>query len=246
VILVHLTLIGCAVAAAVLVLRYDLYDREPWPLLLGAAIAGAFVMWTIGFVEDATLARCCHSVGGPAVLAGIAAVEEELGRLAVVLAVAICFPRQFNDPIDGLIYGSIVGLGNAVEESREVLSWMDPTWFLPATEPVRVLGHLILGGITGFALGMARLRMRDWPIILAQCVTMSIGIHFVWDWIAFTVRDRGTITLRQSFASIVLMIVGMAVYGTLVVRGSRRSREVFAPQSTTTPWGWPFARDARR
>ena len=246
-ILVHLTLLGCAIAAALLVIRYDLYEKEPLPMLLLAAAAGAAVMWSIGFVEDATLFYCCESRGGPAVLAWIAAVEEELARLMIVAAIAILLPKQMNDPIDGLIYGSIVGLGNAVEESREVLAWIDdPIWLLPATEPVRVLGHLILGGITGFAVAMGRLKMANWAIVLVQCIVMSVGIHFVWDWIAFTVRDRGIMTPRQSFAAIVLMLLGMAVYATLVVRGSRRSRELFAPNSPAGPWGWPFARETER
>jgi RsiW-degrading membrane proteinase PrsW (M82 family) len=190
--LVHLTLLACAVVAAVLVVRYDLYEREPWPMLLGAASAGGVVMWTMGFLEDATLARCGGPAAGPAVLAAIAAVEEELARLAVVALIAWVLPGQLNDPIDGLIYGSIVGLGMAVEESREVLSWMRPVWLLPPTEPVRLLGHLVLGGITGFAVGMARHAVPVWKIVLGQCVAISIGIHFVWDWIAFIVRGHDT------------------------------------------------------
>jgi RsiW-degrading membrane proteinase PrsW (M82 family) len=211
-------------------------------MLLGAASAGGVVMWTMGFLEDATLARCGGPGAGPAVLAAIAAVEEELARLAIVALIARVLPGQLNDPIDGLIYGSIVGLGMAVEESREVLSWMQPVWLLPATEPVRLLGHLVLGGITGFAVGMARHAVPGWKIVLGQCVAMSIGIHFVWDWIAFIVRDRGAMTRAQTFGAMGLMIVGMTIYGVLVVRGSRRSRELFAPGSPLAPWGWPFAR----
>jgi RsiW-degrading membrane proteinase PrsW (M82 family) len=238
---VYLTLLACAAAAALLVVRYDLYEREPWPMLIAAAAVGATVMWSIGFLEDATLARCGGPTAGPPVLAVIAAVEEELARLAIVVLIALLLPRQLNDPIDGLIYGSMVGLGMAVEESREVLSWMDPTWLLPGTEPVRLLGHLVLGGITGFAIGMARLAMPGWKLALAQCVALSIGIHFLWDWIAFIVRDRGLMTPAQTIGAVGLMITGMVVYGVLVVRGSRRSREIFAPGSTLDPWGWPFA-----
>jgi RsiW-degrading membrane proteinase PrsW (M82 family) len=241
--LVHLTLLACALVAAVLVVRYDLYEREPWPMLAGAAATGGGVMWALGFLEDATLARFGGPSAGPPVLAAIAAVEEELVRLALVALIASLFPRQLNDPIDGLIYGSMIGLGMAVEESREVLSWMQPVWLLPPTEPVRLLGHLVLGGITGFAVAMARLALPGWKVVLAQCVAISTGIHFVWDWIAFIVRDRDVMTPAQTIGAIGLMIVGMTIYGVLVVRGSRRSRDLFAPASPVALWGWPFARD---
>ena len=173
-------------------LRYDLYEREPWPMLVLAGAVGVGVGWSIGFLEDATLARCGGSNAGPAVLAGIAAVEEELARLAVVVAIAVLLPRQLNDPIDGLIYGSIVGLGMACEESREVLSWSDPSWLLPGTEPVRLLGHLVLGGITGFAVGMARVGIPRWGVVMVRCVSMRS---------AFTCSGTGSLSSSATAAS---------------------------------------------
>ena len=238
---VHLTLFACAVAAAVLVVRYDLYEREPWFMLVVAAAAGGALMWVIGHVEDFSLARMGGSDSGPLVLAAIAASHEELARVLVVAAIAIVLPSQLNDPIDGLIYGSIVGLGMAVEESRALLVLIGADgWAIPATEPVRLLGHLVLGGIGGFAVGMARMGMRGWPLMIAAGLAASTGIHFLWDWIAFVAAERRIMTSSQTASAIALMLAGMATYGSMVVVGSRWSRRVFAPGSRHSLWGWPF------
>jgi RsiW-degrading membrane proteinase PrsW (M82 family) len=109
----------CALLAAVLVYRYDLYNREPWYMLALAAGLGFAVMralaaaelWMLGFVE------------ANAAEAAVGALVEEAARLAAVIALALTFPRHFDDPMDGILYGSITGLGMAVEESLHVLRY---------------------------------------------------------------------------------------------------------------------------
>ena len=41
---------------------------------------------------------------------------------ALVVALALLIPSQFNDPMDGIIYGSLIGLGMAVLESIDYLN----------------------------------------------------------------------------------------------------------------------------
>ena len=129
----------------------------------------------------------------------------------------------------------------AVEESRWVMQLAGATgWILPGSEIVRLCGHLVLGGITGFAIGMMRFRMPRWRRTLAACLVASIGIHFFWDWVAFAAAARGVTEPRETLLAIALMTAGMAAYGVLVVRGSRWSRAMFAAGSDRVLWGWPF------
>lgn len=235
------TLLACALAAALLVVRYDMYEREPWPMLSGCALAGGVVMWLLGDVEDWTLDRFGGPAAGPAALAAIAALEEELARFAIVAALALLLPAALDDPMDGIIYGSIVGLGMAVAESIQflTLSGYDGTT-LPPAEPVRLLGHLVLGGIGGYGVGLARIGAPGWPRLVVACLAISIAIHFVWDWIAFVSIERGEISPRQTAAAIALMVFGMTLYGLLVARGAAASRALFSPTSARALWGWPF------
>jgi protease PrsW len=235
------TLLACALAAAFLVVRYDMYEREPWPMLVACALAGGVAMWVLGDVEDWTLDRLGGPAAGPAVLAAIAAVEEELTRFAIVALLALLLPAMLDDPMDGIIYGSIVGLGMAVGESIQFLQlsgYAGTT--LPPAEPVRLLGHLVLGGIGGYGIGLARIGAPGWPRLVVACLGISIAIHFVWDWIAFTSADRGTISTRETAAAIGLMLFGMGLYGLLVARGAAASRALFSPESPRMLWGWPF------
>lgn len=42
---IHITLLASAIVAAVLVVRYDLYEREPWWMLVLAAPASTATLW---------------------------------------------------------------------------------------------------------------------------------------------------------------------------------------------------------
>lgn len=102
-------------------------------------------------------------------LYGSLAVCAILAALLVVIGLATLVPRQFNDPMDGIIYGSLIGVGMAIDESVFFLGLgADPAAPLPPAEIIRVTGHLVMGGITGFAIGMARMRMKGWPFTLLR------------------------------------------------------------------------------
>jgi RsiW-degrading membrane proteinase PrsW (M82 family) len=111
---------------------------------------------------------------------------------------------------------------------------------LPPSELVRLLGHLVLGGITCYGIGLARMRMRHWPRWLIGGLAFGILWHFLWDWIAFSSWTGEAFVWWHNAAAIGLMLSGMLVYGVLVVHGSNHSRDTFAPHDARELWGWPF------
>jgi len=242
--LLYASLAACALLAALLIYRYDLYDKEPPLLLLLAFALGAAAMWLIGHIEDATLSLTGTLRREPAVIALVAATHEEAIRLLVVFALALFFRRRFNDPMDGLIYGSIIGLGMAVEESRFFMNlWRTPEGLLPPTELVRLCGHLVMGGMTCYGVGLIMTPVtRRWPAIFAATVAASLAIHFLWDFNAFAAHRTGDDNLIHNLAAAALMFAGLVLYGFLVMKSSGRSRRHFAPTSHRSLWGWPFKR----
>ncbi len=46
--LLYVTLALCALLAGLLVYRYDMYDREPWYMMVTAIVVGATAMWGTG------------------------------------------------------------------------------------------------------------------------------------------------------------------------------------------------------
>ncbi len=239
--LLYGTLGLCALAAVCLVYRYDMYDREPWYMVVLALLLGMGIMWLVGVVEAWSYRLLAHHMLSNAVAAAVPATQEEAARLIVVIAIALTLRRQFNDPMDGIIYGSLVGLGMAVTESIVFLRHHETAGaLLPGTEVVRVCGHLAMGGITGFAVGMARLKMKGWWWALAVCLAVSMGIHFFWDWIAFEAGATGRMSATQSVSAAALLLFGMVFYGALVVKASAWSREIFGADGPQRLWGWPF------
>ncbi len=239
--MLYISLIVCAVLAAMLVYRYDMYEREPWYMLLVTAAIGAAAMWLMGYLEDLTLGLFGLAPRPVVIVVIVAATHEELARLAIVVGLALLAPKQFNDPMDGIIYGSMAGIGMAVTESIFYLDlWQWPGPLPPPTEVIRLTGHLVMAGITGFAVGMARMSMPRWPAALLGCLTVSIGLHFAWDWIALNANLAGHMQWWQTVAAITLMIAGILFYGVLVVIGADWSRQVFARRSMRTLWSWPF------
>jgi hypothetical protein len=104
-------------------------------------------------------------------------------------------------------------------------------------ELVRLFGHVLMGGITGFGVGMFKRHPagHSWIAIAAGCVAGGIGIHFLWDYVALTGAMFGETGATTAF-SIGLLVLTVGAYGALVVAGSRSSRQKFAPGSAERVW----------
>jgi RsiW-degrading membrane proteinase PrsW (M82 family) len=223
----------CALLTASLVYRYDLYEHEPLPLLAMAIALGAGAMRVAGLVEDWALAGWMGV--GPLGRAVVAAGTEESFKLFV------------DDPMDGVVYGSMAGLGAALEESL-FYQGLSPTLatFVPAAELVRLWAHVVLGGIVGFPLGFWRAAPRRAFLAGLGGLAVAVGLHFGWDAVVLTAPDELALGAGRTLAGVALMIGSLLLYGRLVVIASSRSRLELAPGSALRLWGWPFNRSWRR
>lgn len=235
-ILLYLTLAACAVVIGVVVVRYDLYEREPWFMVLLAVSLGAACMYGAGEAQ-AGLIRAVNGAGvlvSNGMLALMAGVTEEVGKLAAVLAVAWSVRRYFNEPLDGLMYGSFAGLGAALEESVWVLGRLETLQSLPPQEPVRLAGHLIMGGIGGFGAGLLTTRPRAALWAIPASLAGAIALHSAWDVVAFDAADHFRLTGRlepwHTGLPVVLMILGLVAYRRMVTVGTRWTAAMCAGQ----------------
>lgn len=230
----------CALLTAWLVHRYDLYEHEPLPLLGVAVVLGAGAMWLAGRAEGWAIARLAP--GDMIGIAAVAAGTEEVLKLLVVVVVALLARREFDDPMDGVVYGSMAGLGMALEESAHYLGRPSAADPFAAGELVRLWAHVVLGGIVGFPLGFFRTRLA-WAASAALVgLAVAGGLHFAWDAVVLASPSGGPPSARQAVVGIGVMAVSLALYGWLVTRASRQSRQELAPGSPLRLWGWPFSR----
>ena len=187
-------------ALPVLFLVYvlDLYEREPLSLVLGALLWGAVAATTLsGFANDGwglVVAR----VGGPEFAARWTAaltapfVEETLKGLGVVMIYLIA-PDEFDDMMDGFVYGAMCGLGFAVVE--DVFYFIaifggSPGGVL-AGFYVRVVssgfyGHVLYTGVSG--MGVAYFVSRRGEVAFGRRLAVALGLfgsavaaHFLWN-----------------------------------------------------------------
>ncbi len=242
--LVYSIVLVCAYGLALIVYRYDMYNKEPWGILVTVVVLGMASAFGIGYAEDAAIEtfQAHDSVGGQA---AIAAIFEETVKLLIVIGVALVFRKHFDDPIDGLIYGAFAGLGFALEESRFYLGLADPNASVSVQsgpEAVRLILHLLMGGLGGFGVGLARFpkRMPLWPIVLPLGFAIAVVIHFCWDFWCGIPRDDHSESFRR-FAAVGLILSATVLFGTAVMMGVRRSRAIIAPRSQKRLWGWPLS-----
>ncbi|MGZ8571472.1 MAG: PrsW family intramembrane metalloprotease, partial [Actinomycetota bacterium] len=187
-------------ALPVLFLVYvlDLYEREPLSLVIGALVWGAVAATTLsGFANDGwglVVAR----VSGPEFAARWTAaltapfVEEILKGLGVVLIYLIA-PDEFDDTMDGFVYGAVCGLGFAVVE--DVFYFMGvfggrPSGVLQGFF-VRVVAsglysHVLYTGLVGMGIGYVVSRRHRRPLtrrltVLAGLSAAAILGHFLWN-----------------------------------------------------------------
>jgi protease PrsW len=229
-ILLYATLALCGVVLALVVVRYDLYLREPWQLLLIATLLGAAGMHLAGIVQVWMIYFFTERgvLVSDTAFASMAGSTEEIGKILAVFAIWAISRKHFDEPLDGLIFGSFAGLGAALEESVAVLICGPASSLLPPQEPIRLAGHLIMGGIGGFGVGLLATRHKRCYAALIASLLGAIALHTLWDIVAFDASDyyRAYAKLRwwHSSTPVALMIVGMAVYRKMASVGARLTR----------------------
>jgi len=181
-----------AAAPSLLLLAYfylrDRYEREPLRHLVVAYLLGVFAMFAaVGISETVGgwFSPAWLSLGGePArivdafLLAGL--VEESCKW--VMLMAAVYTWREFDEPMDGLLYGAAIALGFAALENYLYLSsrglaiaWQRAVFAVPA--------HALFGGGMGFYVGRAKFappgrdRLRRVLVALSLSLLLPTAFH---------------------------------------------------------------------
>ena len=160
---------------AALIWWLDRHEKEPLPLLIVAFLWGA--------VPAVVLAIALTGVAGlpleglitsPAArkdteMAIIAPIVEEAVKAVILVVLFLVSRREFDNVLDGIVYGALVGLGFAFVENILYLSAtgiqvgterMTQLWFLRAG--LFGLNHSMFTAFTGGALGYARSVRPGW------------------------------------------------------------------------------------
>jgi RsiW-degrading membrane proteinase PrsW (M82 family) len=174
--------------ALFLLRRVDYNEREPWRLVLVAAGWGAVVATTLALVFESLWSFTVDAglIPGPGeavATAFNASLFEEIPKGLAVVLLFLVMRDEFDDVVDGIVYGAAVGLGFNFMETVVYMSVGGlPQWFYRQWLGL-YLGHATYTALIGAGIGIARqVRGTGRKAVAIGCgFIAAIAAHFAWD-----------------------------------------------------------------
>lgn len=212
-----------AVPYFIVLLWFDRNEREPTYLIATAFMWGATVATTLSLVGNTSFGLVMQGWLRNAALANQATASfaapffEELTKGAAVFLIFLLFKREFDNVLDGILYGALVGLGFAWFEN--ILYYVSaseggPEGMLKLTFLRGVMNgvtsHVAYTGLTGLGFGIVRVLRRGilrWAFVPMFWGTAMFA-HFLWN--TFVNVFVG-ITGQHSEAGVLLISIPLAI-----------------------------------
>ncbi|HKM17844.1 MAG: PrsW family intramembrane metalloprotease [Firmicutes bacterium] len=161
----------------------DRFEREPVSMLLRAFVMGALAVGLAAVVEMPFSSWVLPDA--PMIMQLIAAFaviglgEESFKALAIYLAAYRS--NEFNEAIDGIIYGVTVGIGFSVVENI-LYAWAFGLSVAPIRASIASLAHACFSGIFGVFCGRAKFSSRPSSELLKGLAFASLS-HGLYDYL---------------------------------------------------------------
>ena len=201
----------------------DRYEREPIPLLVASFVWGALPAVLLALLFEALFGAPGDGLGQGLVrevisASAVAPFVEELAKGGALLLILLFWHGEFDDVLDGILYGAMIGFGFAMTEN--LLYFMSALlaggwggWgavvFLRGG--VFGLNHAFFTAFTGAGLGYARMAHGRWGRYGGPLLGLTGAI------VAHAVHNLGTSLSGTQTAAILLSLVGDAGGVLLVV-----------------------------
>lgn len=172
----------------------DRWEPEPRVLLAlalvygaGASILGTLVTGNFMLSVAARYLRTAGEVNTFAIIVQGPMLEELIKGLGIVLVLVLA-RREFNGPVDGFIYASLIGAGFAFTENivyfaRAGETGLGLVWVLVVRGILSPFAHVLFTGLIGLALGWAA-RRTGWRRIAAGFAAgwaAAVLAHAFWN-----------------------------------------------------------------
>lgn len=182
-----------AVVFSLVIWWFDRYEKEPWGLLTATFVWGAipaiFLALTAELLLDIPFSAVFGQAAGEAIGGGVVApFVEEVTKAFALLFVFLVFRGEFDDLLDGVVYGALVGFGFGMTE--DAFYFVRALWNGGAGNLVTVvlmrtmvfgLKHGLFSSIVGLGFGYASIATTKWKAWLAPPLALggSIVVHAV-------------------------------------------------------------------
>lgn len=234
-----------AVLYSLLVLSFDRLEPEPWRALLGAfgwgAVVAALFSALFGTITGGILSAAYGETAGTLLNIGLGApfIEETFKGVAL-LGLLLMFRSEFNNVLDGLVYGALIGLGFAMTENILYFGQAYLTTGLTGLGQlflVRAMlggfGHALYTGTTGAAVGWARGQHGRGLLRFVAPVagwTLAVFQHFLWNTGAVVLTAlRGptsSLVVTVLIEALIFIVPGLLLLATVAWLAARHDARV--------------------
>ncbi len=211
-----------SIVIAYWIYREDRYENEPklmllWAFLCGCAstIPAIFMQSFFKHLENP------NSLLGTAIFAfGVVALSEELSKY--LLLRRFIYPKKdFNEPIDGIVYGVMVGLGFATLENVMYVLNAGPNGFSTALARAftAVPAHAAFGVLMGAYVGLAKFIPQKAGIYAFIGVFLAVFFHGAYDFFL----------MQQVYEGMAILAIFTLVWGIIMARKLIRAGQEMSP-----------------
>ena len=106
---------------------------------------------------------------------------EEISKLLLFVLVVLRL-KEFDEPLDGIIYASFIGLGYAAVENWQYLDYLTPTEAYARGFASPVI-HILFASIWGHWIGCAFLQGRSIVVAAAIGLAIAASLHGLYDFV---------------------------------------------------------------
>jgi RsiW-degrading membrane proteinase PrsW (M82 family) len=221
--------------------RMDRNEKEPWRLVLvaaawGAIVATSLVVWGESIWEASAQRSLVPGPGLNSSLAFMAGTLEEIAKGLAVVLLFLVMRNDFDDVVDGIVYGAAVGLGF---NFMETITYMTNLYAIFQPEGVGgfaagfqwyarqvmglFFGHATYTAFIGAGLGIARQlpSVRQKLFVIVSGFLVAIAAHFSWDaWLTFFPIENTLFGLVQMHLRTLIMtgpftagVIALLIFG---------------------------------
>ena len=202
----------------------DRYEKEPVGLLATAFFWGALPALFIALILRIFIDLPLELLGARAMetlqIGLITPLVEETLKGAIIVFLALRYRREFDDVLDGIIYGGLVGLGFAM--NANIISYLGSFLtrgfsglgnIMLSEGVIFGLNHAFYSAILGAGLGFARTAIKRWQRWVFPLVAylLSIIIHSLHNLLLHSSMGLSPFSVILSLVGVLVIAVAVAL-----------------------------------
>jgi RsiW-degrading membrane proteinase PrsW (M82 family) len=196
----------------------DRYEKEPKHLLAAAFWWGALPAVLLAFVVELFFSLPPNLIGPQALeavrLGLVAPVLQEALKGVIVIFIAWRYRREFDNVLDGIIYGAMVGFGFAM--TGNLISYVGSflLWGFDGLHTSTVFEGVIHGldnalytAVFGAGLGLGRLAQKRWQrwVFPVGGFALAVTVHALHSLLSYNLLGLNAITVLSTAVGVILI-----------------------------------------